>query len=77
MPFGEEIGANVRQRTESQKYSPIGADNIRQRFTGYEKDTETQLDFAEARMYQNKHGRFTAVDPLMASARLITSGASC
>jgi RHS repeat-associated protein len=68
MPFGEELGANVGQRTEAQKYSNLGADNIRQRFTGYEKDTETQLDFAEARMYQNKHGRFTAVDPLMASA---------
>jgi RHS repeat-associated protein len=68
MPFGEEIGANVGERNEAQKYSNVGADNIRQRFTGYEKDTETQLDFAEARMYQNKHGRFTAVDPLMASA---------
>ncbi|MGD9562999.1 MAG: RHS repeat-associated core domain-containing protein [Pyrinomonadaceae bacterium] len=41
---------------------------MRKRFTGYEKDDETGLDFAEARMYQNKHGRFTAVDPLLASA---------
>ena len=57
MPFGEEI-----LRANS------GNDSIRKRFTGYEKDTETDLDFAEARMYQNKHGRFTAVDPLMASA---------
>jgi RHS repeat-associated protein len=37
--------------------------------TGYEKDQETGLDFAEARYYQNKHGRFTAVDPLLASGK--------
>jgi RHS repeat-associated protein len=68
MPFGEELNAGVGGRSESQKYSSYGSDNVRKRFTGYEKDEETQLDFAEARMYQNKHGRFTAVDPLMASA---------
>ncbi len=67
MPFGEEIGVGVGGRTESQKYSVTGSDNIRKRFTGYEKDDETGLDFAEARMYQNKHGRFTAPDPLMSS----------
>lgn len=71
MPFGEEIYAGVGGRTTLQKYSTFGADNIRKRFTGYEKDTETDLDFAQARMYQNKHGRFTTVDPLMASASLI------
>ena len=69
MPFGEELGAGVGQRTESLKYSYAGSDNIRKRFTGYEKDDETGLDFAEARMYQNRHGRFTAPDPLLASAR--------
>lgn len=68
MPFGEEIYAGVGGRSVSLKYSLTGADNIRQRFTGYEKDIETGLDFAQARMYQNSHGRFTAVDPLMASA---------
>jgi hypothetical protein len=39
MPFGEEIS-----RANS------GNDSIRKKFTGYEKDTETNLDFAEARM---------------------------
>jgi RHS repeat-associated protein len=68
MPFGEEIYAGVGGRNTTQKYANFGSDNIRKRYTGYEKDDETQLDFAEARMYQNKHGRFTAVDPLMASA---------
>ena len=70
MPFGEELGAGVGQRTESLKYSYAGSDNIKKRFTGYEKDDETGLDFAEARMYQNRHGRFTAVDPLLASVSL-------
>jgi RHS repeat-associated protein len=42
---------------------------VRQKFTGYQKDDETGLDFAEARMYQNLHGRFTAVDPLLASGK--------
>ena len=68
MPFGEELGTGVGGRTEALKYSYIGSDRVRKRFTGYEKDDETGLDFAEARMYQNKHGRFTAPDPLLASA---------
>lgn len=67
LPFGEELGVGVGERTENLKYSVTGSDNIRKRFTGYEKDDETQLDYAEARMYQNKHGRFTAPDPLLAS----------
>lgn len=70
MPFGEEILAGVGARDTNQKYSASGIDNIRQRFTGYEKDVETDLDFAEARMYKNSHGRFTAPDPLLASASL-------
>jgi hypothetical protein len=52
MPFGEEIYAGVGARTTALKYSVSGTDKIRQHFTGYEKDDETQLDFAEARMYQ-------------------------
>ncbi|HMS08947.1 MAG TPA: hypothetical protein PKE66_05655 [Pyrinomonadaceae bacterium] len=60
MPFGEEITPNGTHRTPNLKYN--FGDNIRQKFTGYQKDEETQLDFAEARMYQNLHGRFTAVD---------------
>lgn len=70
MPFGQELGAGIGTRSESLKYSTFGTDNVRQRFTGYEKDAETQLDFAEARMYENRHGRFTSADPLLASASL-------
>jgi len=68
MPFGEEIGSGVGGRTESLKYSVTSTDRVRKRFTGYEKDDETGLDFAEARMYKSQQGRFTAVDPLLASA---------
>jgi RHS repeat-associated protein len=69
MPFGEELNAGIGGRSETQKYSGAGQDNVRKRFTGYEKDTETGLDFAEARYYNNAHGRFTAVDPLLASGK--------
>jgi RHS repeat-associated protein len=65
MPFGEELTPDEQNRTTNRKYNT--GDNIRQKFTGYQKDTETNLDFAEARMYENRHGRFTAVDPLLAS----------
>jgi RHS repeat-associated protein len=68
MPFGEEIVNNIGERlSASLKYNV--ADSVRQKFTGYEKDDETNLDFAEARMYENRHGRFTAVDPLLASGK--------
>ncbi len=61
LPFGEEVGAGVGGRTETQGYV---ADNVRQKFTGYERDGETGLDFAQARYYSNVQGRFTSVDPL-------------
>jgi len=69
LPFGEELFADTSNRTTARKYSTTDQDSVRQRFTGYQKDTETSLDFAEARMYQNQHGRFTAVDPLLASGK--------
>jgi RHS repeat-associated protein len=68
MPFGEELGAGVGDRTTTVKYG-YGNDSVRKRFTGYEKDQETGLDFAQARYYNDQIGRFTAVDPLMASGR--------
>lgn len=68
MPFGEEIAAMAEtHRTPGDKYG-VG-DSVRQKFTGYERDEETGLDFAEARYYYNNHGRFTAVDPLLASGK--------
>lgn len=41
---------------------------IRQDYTGYQKDDESGLEFAQARYYNTGHGRFTSVDPLTASA---------
>ena len=64
LPFGEDIYVNVGARTSTLKYGSSN-DDIRQKFTGYQKDSETSLDFAEARMYENRFGRFTAVDPLV------------
>jgi RHS repeat-associated protein len=40
------------------------ADGVRQQFGGYERDSETGLDFAEARYYGSTMGRFTSVDPI-------------
>ena len=68
MPFGEELVAGTANRTTTLKYGS-GTDKLRKRFTGYQKDTETNLDFAEARYYDNRYGRFTAVDPLLASGK--------
>jgi RHS repeat-associated protein len=68
MPFGEDLYQGIGNRTSTLKYS-INGDDIRQKFTGYQKDVETSLDFAEARMYENRFGRFTAIDPLLASGK--------
>ena len=50
-PFGEEIARGG-----------YGADDVRKQFTGYERDIESELDFAQARYYNSKHGRFTSPD---------------
>jgi RHS repeat-associated protein len=63
--FGDET--NSAQRTELLGYKP---EEIRQDYTGYQKDDESGLEFAQARYYNNKHGRFTSVDPLTASANV-------
>jgi RHS repeat-associated protein len=52
LPFGEEI-----QRPNQ------GTDTVRQKFTQYEQDDETGLDYAQARYYSSQHGRFMSVDP--------------
>src|SRR5260370_10367461 len=65
LPFGEELSAGVGGRTAQEGYN---SDNVRQHFTGYEADAETGLNFAQARYQSPVQGRFTSVDPLMASA---------
>lgn len=60
LPFGEEIQSGTGGRNSAQGYG--GQDSIRQKFTGYERDNESSLDFAEARYYNRMHGRFTSPD---------------
>ncbi len=38
--------------------------------TSYERDNESELDFAQARYYKPAHGRFTNPDPLLSSGRI-------
>ena len=66
--FGDEIAAGTANRSTAQKYGAI--DDIRQQYTGYERDAESNLDYAQARYYNSAHGRFTSVDPLTASASI-------
>jgi len=58
-PYGEQV--YTTQRIQALGYKP---DDIRRRFTTYDRDHETELDFAQARMYSNTLGRFTQVDPI-------------
>ena len=66
LPFGESITSAIT----SQRTSGLGyvADSVRKQFTGYERDAEADLDFAQARIYSNSQGRFLSADPLLASA---------
>ena len=66
LPFGEEIPADNSWRIAARGYG--AADGVRQKFTGYERDVESGLDYAQARYYANSQGRFTSADPLLASA---------
>jgi RHS repeat-associated protein len=59
LPFGEALSTSYRNQTG------YGVqDQIRQEFTGYERDSESELDYAKARYYNKGHGRFTGVDPV-------------
>ena len=58
-PFGEEI--LTTHRHPDLGYTP---DEVRQKFTSYERDEETELDFAQARYYNKNQGRFASADPI-------------
>jgi RHS repeat-associated protein len=57
MPFGEEVAR-----------AGYGSDTVRQKFTAYERDSESGLDFAKARYYGGNYGRFMSPDPLFYTA---------
>jgi RHS repeat-associated protein len=65
LPFGEEIGANTAGRN-----GQWGAANdaIAQKFTGQERDSETGVDYFNARYFGAALGRFTSPDPGNAGA---------
>ena len=70
LPFGEEVYANTGSRTTTQGYTALGnnpIDKARQKFTGYEQDAETGLNFAEARYDSSAQGRFTSADSIVGS----------
>jgi RHS repeat-associated protein len=69
MPFGEELAAGTGGRTTGMGFSNSG-DSNRKKFTGYERDAETGLDFAQARYYSNIQARFISPDPLMSSGEV-------
>lgn len=62
MAFGGE--AISSQRVGGPTGNGYNPSNVRQDYTGYEKDSESGLEFAQARQYNSMHGRFTSVDPL-------------
>ncbi|MBV9768850.1 MAG: RHS repeat protein [Bryobacterales bacterium] len=58
IPFGEEIPAGIAGRgAQFDAY-----DTVNQKFTGKERDSETSLDFFQARYYGAGMGRFMSVD---------------
>jgi RHS repeat-associated protein len=63
LPFGEELGAGVGQRTTGMGYS--AADSTEQKFTQKERDNESGLDYFLARYYSSAQGRFTSTDPVI------------
>ena len=63
-PFGEEIATTAR--VVGLGYT---SDTIRKQFTGYERDGESGLDFAQARYFVSTAGRFSTPDPLLSSGR--------
>ncbi len=63
--FGEETVTSQRTTDLGYNSSPI-----RQNYTGYQQDSESGLEYAQARYYKTQHGRFTSVDPLPSSAAI-------
>lgn len=67
MPYGEEI-IGLGGRSSADKYV---SDDIREGFTGYIKDDETGLNFAEARYFVSNFGRYSSPDPIIMTPQRI------
>ena len=70
-PFGEEVLGGYANRTADWGTGSNGKDNLNQRYTGAERDTESTLDFLQARYLANQQARFVSADPANAGADLL------
>lgn len=68
LPFGGELNASQGLRGTASGYAVSAADRVRQKFTGKERDSETNLDYFGARYYSATLGRFTGPDTVSGSA---------
>lgn len=68
MAYGDE--ALSVQRTSGPSGNNYDTPQFRTDYTGYEKDDESGLQFAQARYFNPMHGRYTTVDPMTASATI-------
>ncbi len=62
-PYGEEVAERM--------HTQYAGDTIRKQFTGYERDVETELDYAKARYHNYNHGRFTIPDDFLKDTKTI------
>jgi RHS repeat-associated protein len=69
LPFGEEIDGLKAPNSGRASFASYNYGTVRQKFTGYERDDETGLEYAQARYFSSVQARFTSVDPLPASAK--------
>src|SRR5262249_38247027 len=65
LPFGEEIFVGAARITGLGYNS---SDDTRQKFTSKERDSESSLDYFDARYFSSAQGRFTGVDPVSIGA---------
>ncbi len=69
LPFGEEVGANQANRTS--QWGPVS--DVTEKFTGQVRDSESGMDYFNARYFTATLGRFNSVDPGSAGASLGSS----
>src|SRR5882672_7781876 len=67
MPFGEEVTTGAGRSSGSGWGTTNSA---RQKFTGYERDSESGLDYAQARQFSPSLGRYAVPDPFLPSAEV-------
>ena len=67
-PFGYEIPYNYPSNNWRTSVARYGVDTVRQKFTGQERDSESSLDFFQARYFAGAQGRFASPDPSNAGA---------